>query len=61
MPRFGSDRRGATAMEYALLVAMIAVASIMAFQLSGGSVRQTMNKASSAMPAPGSGEIPPTP
>lgn len=54
-------RRGATAIEYALLAALIAIASLMAFQISGVAVSGTFNNAASAMPAPGNAEtLPPT-
>lgn len=51
--RFISDVRGATAIEYGLIAALIAVACIASFsQLggsSGGSWGNTANKASNAM------------
>lgn len=59
--RLGGDQRGASAVEYALLVSMIAIASLMAFQLSGNAVAGTMNNAAQVMPASGNAEIPPTP
>ena len=43
------DRRGATAIEYGLIAALIAVASISAMQGLGGQLKSTFNTASSAM------------
>jgi pilus assembly protein Flp/PilA len=37
------DRRGATAIEYALVAALIAVAAIAAFKNLGGQVNTTFN------------------
>ena len=47
------NQRGATAIEYALLVSLIAVAALMSLQLSGSAVAGTMENASAAMPAQG--------
>lgn len=47
--RLGQDRSGATAIEYGLIAALIAVASITALQSLGGEVSTTFNTADSAM------------
>lgn len=51
--------RAATAIEYALLIALIAVGGITAFQMTGNKVVGTMNNAASALP--GDGGDPPNP
>lgn len=43
------DTRGATAIEYGLIAALIAVAAITAMQGLGGQLTSTFNKTSSAM------------
>lgn len=43
------DTKGATAIEYGLIAALIAVAGITAFQSVGSSVSTTFNDASTAM------------
>jgi pilus assembly protein Flp/PilA len=43
------DRRAATAIEYGLIAALIAVAAIAATQGLGTSIRTTFNNAASAM------------
>jgi pilus assembly protein Flp/PilA len=50
-----ADRRGATAIEYGLLVALIAIAGISAFTVTGEGVEQSMTDAANALPEPGSG------
>lgn len=47
--RLGQDRTGATAIEYGLIAALIAVASIVAMQGFGNEFRATFNAASGAM------------
>lgn len=49
------DQRGATAIEYALIAALIAVAGIAAFQRTGDGVEATMTDVSEAMPEPAAG------
>ena len=44
-----SGSKGATAIEYGLIAALIAVAAITAMQGVGGSLKSTFNHASSAM------------
>ena len=43
------DRAGATAIEYGLIAALIAVAAISAMQGLGGQLKTTFNKTSSSM------------
>jgi pilus assembly protein Flp/PilA len=43
------DRRGATAIEYALVASLIAVAAITAFNNLGGNVNQTFSNVHGAM------------
>lgn len=43
------DERGATAIEYGLIAALIAVAAIAAMQGMGNQLQSTFNSASSAM------------
>ena len=43
------DKKGATAIEYGLIAALIAVAAITAMQGLGTSIRTTFNNAASAM------------
>ncbi len=43
------DAKGATAIEYGLIAALIAVAAITAMQGLGGQLKTTFNTASSAM------------
>lgn len=43
------DTKAATAIEYGLIAALIAVAGITAFQSVGNSVKGTFNNASTAM------------
>lgn len=43
------NRRGATAIEYGLIAALIAVAAIVAMQGLGSSLKATFNNVSSAM------------
>ena len=47
--RLRTSEEGATAIEYGLLAALIAVAAITALQSTGNSLSTTMNKASTAM------------
>ncbi|MEQ1688583.1 MAG: Flp family type IVb pilin [Sphingopyxis sp.] len=51
--------RAATAIEYALLIALIAVGGITAFQMTGNKVTGTMNNAAAVLP--GDGGDPPNP
>ena len=44
-----ANQRGATAIEYGLIAALIAVAAIAAMQGLGTSIRTTFNNAASAM------------
>ena len=44
-----TNKKGATAIEYGLIAALIAVAAIAAMQGLGTSIRTTFNNASSAM------------
>ncbi|WP_033923101.1 Flp family type IVb pilin [Sphingomonas sp. 37zxx] len=44
-----TDKKGATAIEYGLIAALIAVAAIAAMQGLGGSLKSTFNNASAAM------------
>lgn len=46
------DEAGATAIEYGLIAALIAVAAITAMQGLGGALQTTFNTASSAMASP---------
>lgn len=43
LQRLIADRKGATAIEYSLVAALIAVASIAAFNQLGGQVQSTYN------------------
>ncbi|HVQ09712.1 MAG TPA: Flp family type IVb pilin [Allosphingosinicella sp.] len=47
--KFIKNNKGATAIEYGLIAALIAVAAITAMQGLGTSIRTTFNNASSAM------------
>ncbi len=47
--RFGDDERGASLVEYALLVALIAVVCIAAVTLLGGNAKTKLNSAGSAI------------
>lgn len=44
-----ADKKGATAIEYGLIAALIAVAAISAMTTLGSSVKNTMNKAATSM------------
>jgi pilus assembly protein Flp/PilA len=46
------DTRAATAIEYGLIAALIAVAAITAMGGLGGQLKSTFNKSSSSMAAP---------
>jgi len=46
------DKKGATAIEYGLIAALIAVAAIAAMQGLGTSLNQTFTNVSTAMTAP---------
>ena len=48
---FLRESRGATAIEYGLIAALIAVAGITAFRAVGNSVKTSFNKASTNMNA----------
>jgi pilus assembly protein Flp/PilA len=48
------DNRGATAIEYGLIAALIAVAAIAAMQGLGNQLKTTFNKTSSGMVVPAS-------
>ncbi len=47
--RLADDQRGATAIEYGLIAALIAVAAITAMRGLGGQLKSTFNTTSSAM------------
>ena len=47
--RFGQDERGASLVEYALLVALIAVVCIVAVQFLGNSASSKLSKVGSAI------------
>jgi pilus assembly protein Flp/PilA len=47
--RFGQDERGASLVEYALLVALIAVVCIVAVQFLGGSAKDKLNQVGSSI------------
>ena len=47
--RFGRDERGATLVEYALLVALIAVAAIAAIAFLGGGAKSKFNQVGSSL------------
>ncbi|MGQ0659713.1 Flp family type IVb pilin [Sphingosinicella sp.] len=47
--RIGNDKRGATAIEYSLIAALIAVAAITAMQGLGTSLNKTFTNVSTAM------------
>ena len=47
--RFFADQSGATAIEYGLIAALIAVAAIAAMQGLGGALKTTFNSTSSSM------------
>jgi pilus assembly protein Flp/PilA len=49
LARLYHDERGATAIEYGLIAALIAVAAIAAMQGMGNQLKSTFNSASSAM------------
>lgn len=46
-----ADKKGATAIEYGLIAALIAVAAITAMQTLGTAIGDTMNEAASSMGA----------
>jgi pilus assembly protein Flp/PilA len=50
--RLGRDRKGATAIEYAILVGLIAIAAIAAMQGIGDQLETTFNSTSSTMANP---------
>jgi pilus assembly protein Flp/PilA len=50
--RFLGDRRGATAVEYALLCALIAMAAIGGIGAVAGSIQTTFEAVANAQPAP---------
>jgi len=50
MTRFVRDESGATAIEYGLIAALIAVVLLSALQLLGGKIGGTFNSVSSNMP-----------
>ncbi len=47
--RFGQDERGASLVEYALLVALIAVVCIVAVQFLGTSAKDKLNQVGSSI------------
>ena len=47
--RFGRSERGASLVEYALLVALIAVVCIVALRFIGTSTRDTLNETGSSL------------
>ena len=47
--RFGADERGASLVEYALLVALIAVVCIVAIQFLGSSASDKLSKVGSSV------------
>jgi pilus assembly protein Flp/PilA len=47
--RYGTDERGASLVEYALLVALIAVACIAAVSFLGGSAEEKFNEVGTAI------------
>ena len=49
MQRLFRNRRGATAIEYGLIAALIAVAGIAAFQAVGSGVQGTFNNAAAKL------------
>ncbi|MBX7499907.1 MULTISPECIES: Flp family type IVb pilin [Qipengyuania] len=49
LKKFWNDERGATAIEYGLIAALIAVAAITALQSLGGQLSTTFNKVSTTM------------
>lgn len=51
MKKLLNDRTGATAIEYGLIAALVAVAAITAMQGLGTQLRSTFNKTSSGMSA----------
>lgn len=51
--RLVAARKGATAIEYALLIGMIGLFAMEAIQLTGVGVRGTMDNVGEAMPAGG--------
>ena len=50
--RFGHDERGASLVEYALLVALIAVVCIAAISVLGGNARDKFNSVGSSLGTP---------
>jgi pilus assembly protein Flp/PilA len=49
--KFRKDEKGATAIEYALIAALISVAAIAAFSAVGGGIDATMNTVKNNMTA----------
>ena len=49
LKKFFKDERGATAIEYGLIAALIAVAAITALQALGNELSTTFNKVSTTM------------
>lgn len=52
-----NNQSGATALEYGLIAALIAVSALVAVQATGSGVSNTMTNAADAMPAPGADAI----
>jgi len=50
--RWGRDEAGASLVEYALLLALVAVVAIVALQFLGGSVANTLNSTGSSLNNP---------
>lgn len=50
--RFGDDERGASLVEYALLVALIAVVALVAVQFLGRTAKSTFNEVGSSIENP---------
>lgn len=53
--RFANDESGATAIEYGLIAALVAVVIIGALQALGGSLTATFTTVTNALPAGGGG------
>ncbi len=54
------DEEGATMVEYALMLALIAIVAILVVTVLGTKVSQTFDSAQSQLPAGGGGQYPPT-
>lgn len=55
LQHFLASHRGATAIEYALLISLISIAGLISYSTVGQKISATFNNASAAMPSSSSG------